>query len=127
MAKYNLRWTDDELTVMGKCVADGCTLKETLERFEGTTRTKSAISSKRRQLIKAGVSDSMREYTKPKLDDLGKEEVVEYVKLPDKIKKHANRVTVLEHEARIRRFIVASIAAVIGLYLLTEGNYIDWS
>ena len=53
MAKYNLRWTDDELTMMAKCVADGCTLKETLERFEGTKRTKDAISSKRRQLIKA--------------------------------------------------------------------------
>ena len=109
MAKYNLRWTDDELTVMKECVADGCTLKETLERFEGTKRTKGAISSKRRQLIKEA------------------EEVVEYVKLADKITNHANRVTVLEHEAKIRRFIVASIAAVVGLYLLTEGNYIDWS
>ena len=124
MAKYNLRWTDDELTVMAKCVADGCTLKETLERFEGTTRTKGAISAKRRELIKKNIVDNMEHYVK---EDITTEEVVEYVKLADKITNHANRVTVLEHETKIRRFIVASIAAVVGLYLLTEGDYIDWS
>ena len=124
MAKYNLKWTDDELTVMAKCVADGCTLKETLERFEGTKRTKGAISSKRRQLINKNIVDNMEHYVK---EDITTEEVVEYVKLADKITNHANRVTVLEHETKIRRFIVASIAAIVGLYLLTEGNYIDWS
>ena len=121
MAKYNLRWTDDELTVMKECVADGCTLKETLERFEGTKRTKGAISSKRRQLIKAGISESMQEYPKPKIDDLDKEAVVEYLNA-------APEDWPVEKETLgVKEFLILAVATVSVLWLLTEGNYIDWS
>ena len=121
MAKYNLRWTDDELTMMAKCVADGCTLKETLERFEGTKRTKGAISSKRRQLIKAGVSDSMWEYTKPNLEDLDKEAVVEYLNtVPED-------APAKKQGLGIKGFLILAVATASALWLLTEGNYIDWS
>ena len=118
MAKYNLRWTDDELTIMKKCVADGCTLKETLERFECTKRTKGSISSKRRQLIKAEISDSIQEYTKPKMDDLDTEAVVEYLNAAD---------LPIEKEGITFKWLLLGVASVVFLWLLTEGNYIDWS
>jgi len=119
MAKYRLKWTHDELTLMAKCVADGCTLKETLERFEGTKRTKGAISSKRRQLINKELR--VLEYTKPIFEELDKEAVVEYLNTAPE------DWPVEKQGLGVKEFLILAVATVSALWLLTEGNYIDWS
>lgn len=113
MAKYKVRWTDDELKMMEECVANGYTLKETLEEFSDSWRTKGAISAKRRQVLKAFVD----------VDETTTEEVVEEV-ITD---TYVAEDWPVEKEEVTFKWLLLGVATVAFLWFLTEGNYIDWS
>jgi hypothetical protein len=101
--------------VIEDCVIKDLTLKETLEVFEGTSRTKGAIASRRRKIINR---QKIAEFVKPIVSVPSHE-----FKSPTTEKTNSE----LKETDLVRKLVVASIAAIVGLYLLTEGNYIDWS
>ena len=126
MAKYSKRWTDKEITVIEDCVIKDLNLKETLEVFskgdnfsqvfEGTSRTKGAIASKRREIINR---QKIAEFVKP---------IVSVPSHEFKPKTTTEKIAFdVKETDLVRKIVVVGMITIVGLYLLTEGNYIDWS